>query len=53
MSENKLECLKVAMEYAKYWNEHNSAQYKTPTGVVEIANVFYDFVKEDAPKKII
>lgn len=53
MSENKIECLKLAMEYVKYWSEHNSSSLKTPTGVLDIAHAFYDFVKEDVPKKII
>lgn len=53
MTENKIECLKLAIEYTKYWNEHNPSIHKTPTGVVDIAKVFYDFVKEDTAKKII
>ena len=42
----KTECLKLAIEYARIWNENNRGHYKTEQGIVFIAKVFYDFIKE-------
>lgn len=43
----KIECLKLALEYSKIWNEKNNSRYQTENGIVSIAKIFYEFVKED------
>lgn len=43
----KLECLKLALEYTVEWNKHNGSRYKTTEGVVEIAKRFYNFIKDE------
>lgn len=42
----KIECLRLAMDYAKYYDEHNDRVYKTEHGIVTIAKIFYEFVKD-------
>lgn len=48
--DKKLECLKLALEYAKLWNEYNPNKMLTEQGIISFANVFYNFVSDEKNK---
>lgn len=39
----KIECLKMAIEYERLYND-NAKKYHFPKGIVEVAEIFYEFV---------
>lgn len=42
--EQRLECLKLAIDYAKYKTENSRDKYYTESGIISLATDFYEFI---------
>lgn len=47
--ELRLECLKMALDYAKYYAQHTN-HYLTKAGILDAASSFYQHIEKDEQK---